>query len=284
MSIKLTNMVWKHFEGGGSAMIVMLALADWCNDDGLSLHPSIRAIAKKCHLSECRARRIVHHLIDEGFLEVIGNEFGGDPGKSREYRFRLDRFGTNGGVTPSADATPSPDATPGADARYPCHPRQGSPSAGDSLDVMYTSIDTKGSGKPDAAPSSAIASTKSSNPPVPETKPRAKVASRTLPTIALTTFLESCRSSGEQPIPEGDTIFDYAEKTGIPRDILWLHWQEFKVRYSEEGAKRYKDWRAVYRRSVRGNWFKLWWINGCGLCTLTTVGEQAKRAHARESA
>lgn len=103
-------------------------------------------------------------------------------------------------------------------------------------------------------------------------------------TIALKTFLENCRSQGEKPVPEGDTVFDYADKAGIPLDILRLHWQEFKARYSEEGAKRYKDWRAVYRKSVRGNWFKLWWLSADGTCALTTVGEQAKRAHGRDAA
>jgi hypothetical protein len=126
---------------------------------------------------------------------------------------------------------------------------------------------------------SAIAANKKTS------KARAKVTSKkTHPTIALTTFLENCRSSGEQPIPDGDPVFDYAAKVGIPFEFLQLHWLEFKARYSEEGAKRYKDWRAVYRKSVRGNWFKLWWMNGDGACALTTVGEQAKRAHTRESA
>ncbi|MDR6409737.1 UNVERIFIED_ORG: hypothetical protein ABIC62_002436 [Burkholderia sp. 1595] len=118
----------------------------------------------------------------------------------------------------------------------------------------------------------AIAATKTNN------SRRAKTA------IALTTFLENCRSSGEKPIPEGDSIFDYAAKAGIPNDILLMHWQEFKARYCEEGAKHQKDWRAVYRNSVRGNWYKLWRMDGNGACTLTTVGEQAKRAHMKESA
>ncbi|NPT61212.1 hypothetical protein GNZ13_43435 [Paraburkholderia sp. 5N] len=96
--------------------------------------------------------------------------------------------------------------------------------------------------------------------------------------------MENCRSTGQQPIPEGDTIFDYAAKVGIPHDILLLHWQEFKARYSEEGAKHQKDWRAVYRNSVRGNWYKLWRMDGNGARALTNLGEQAKRAHTKESA
>ncbi|APR40470.1 hypothetical protein BTO02_33225 [Paraburkholderia sp. SOS3] len=98
------------------------------------------------------------------------------------------------------------------------------------------------------------------------------------------TFLEQCKEKGEKPILENDTVFDYASKTAIPDDFLRLHWLEFKARYCEEGSKRYKDWRSVFRKSVRGNWFKLWWIAADGACSLTTVGEQAKRAHGRDAA
>lgn len=102
--------------------------------------------------------------------------------------------------------------------------------------------------------------------------------------ISLKTFLSECKEKGEKPILETDTVFDYAAKTGIPDDFLRLQWMEFKARYGDEGAKRYKDWRSVFRKSVRGNWFKLWWIGADGTCALTTVGEQAKRAHGRDAA
>ncbi|WP_232243615.1 hypothetical protein [Paraburkholderia sp. SOS3] len=123
----------------------------------------------------------------------------------------------------------------------------------------------------------------SKQPPIP---PRGGEAeeSKKRPTIALKTFLEQCKEKGEKPILENDTVFDYASKTAIPDDFLRLHWLEFKARYCEEGSKRYKDWRSVFRKSVRGNWFKLWWIAADGACSLTTVGEQAKRAHGRDAA
>ncbi|AVA37649.1 hypothetical protein C3Z06_06705 [Cupriavidus metallidurans] len=91
--------------------------------------------------------------------------------------------------------------------------------------------------------------------------------------------MQACRQSGVKPIPEGDTVFTYAEQVGIPLEFLRLHWLEFKARYSEPEAKRYKDWAAVHRKSVRGNWFKLWFIAPDGNVSLTTVGEQARRAH-----
>lgn len=128
--------------------------------------------------------------------------------------------------------------------------------------------------------------------PEPNTKPpipplqggKVDCESKKRSPIGLKSYLEQCKAKGEKPIPEGDSVFDYASKAGIPEDYLRLHWFEFKARYGEEGAKRYKDWRSVFRKSVRGNWFKLWWLAADGACSLTTVGEQAKRLHARDAA
>lgn len=95
--------------------------------------------------------------------------------------------------------------------------------------------------------------------------------------ISLATWLSNLKASGELPIPEDDPVFTYAEQAGIPLDMLRLCWIEFRSRYSEPGAKRYKDWRSVYRKAVRGNWLKLWFCNADGY-TLTTAGLQAQRA------
>lgn len=95
--------------------------------------------------------------------------------------------------------------------------------------------------------------------------------------IALPTWLDSVKAKGEKPIPENDPVFAYAEQAGIPPEHLRLCWKEFRERYSQPGSKKYKDWRSVFRKAVRGNWFKLWWVDGNGEYSLTTVGKQAER-------
>lgn len=95
--------------------------------------------------------------------------------------------------------------------------------------------------------------------------------------ISLPTWLTTIKAKGEDPIPADDPVFGYADSVGIPRDHLRLAWREFRERYSLPGAKRYKNWRTVFGKAVRGNWFKLWHFAG-DECALTTTGVQAKRA------
>ena len=98
--------------------------------------------------------------------------------------------------------------------------------------------------------------------------------------ISLTTYLALCKAEGKKPIAEDDPVFAYASKAGIPQEFLRLHWLEFKDRYSLPDAKRYTAWATVFRKSVRGNWFRLWFIAPDGHCELTTTGLQAQRIHA----
>ena len=121
---------------------------------------------------------------------------------------------------------------------------------------------------------------KSSNTPIP---PKGADADsipekQKTPAIALPTWLEAIKASSEKPIPETDPVFAYAEQVGIPPDHLRLCWREFRDRYSQPGAKRYRDWRGVFRKAVRGNWFKLWWVDAEGQYLLTTCGKQAEMA------
>lgn len=85
-------LVWDGFPRGGSDKVALLAMADWCNDLGGSLYPSMSAIAKKIGRTEKQARVIIHRLIDEGWIEVVGNEFGGDPGRSRRYQLIVEKL------------------------------------------------------------------------------------------------------------------------------------------------------------------------------------------------
>lgn len=156
------TLVWDRFRGSGSDLVVMLALADWCNDSGESLHPSIGAVARKARLSESQARRVLRSLEEHGYLSVIGNHNGGAPGQTRQYRLNVDRLlqddmfdtgsadatrkcsptgGANAtrkrALTGCEDATPSADATPRTGAHRRVSPMTPEPSLEPSLKHLH---------------------------------------------------------------------------------------------------------------------------------------------------
>ena len=113
MSHRVTRLAWEY-PIGGAAKLALMALADWADDQGERLYPSMSAIAGRMCCSVDHARRAVHALIDLGVLHVVGNATGGAPGSTRRYRIDVDRLttGVDARGTPCIDATP----TPGADA------------------------------------------------------------------------------------------------------------------------------------------------------------------------
>lgn len=96
--------VWESFPLGGSDLLALLALADWSDDQGRCF-PSIDSIASKTRLSRSQAQRVVHGLIDKGFLSVTENANGGAPGSTRRYRINLEALTGRMGATGSAGAT-----------------------------------------------------------------------------------------------------------------------------------------------------------------------------------
>jgi hypothetical protein len=68
-----------------SHKMALLALCDWANDEGGSLHPSVHRVAERISCSDRTAQRILHELIAAGWLSVVGNVNGGAPGQTRKY-------------------------------------------------------------------------------------------------------------------------------------------------------------------------------------------------------
>lgn len=115
MSIQATEATWAADVSPPSRKLVLLFMAHKHNGQTGQLNPSVSTVARGCGITACQARRHLHALIEDGFLEVVGNDGGGAPGSTRSYRLTLDRAGT--------DATPRLDATPSTDAQEGSHPR-----------------------------------------------------------------------------------------------------------------------------------------------------------------
>jgi len=214
MSIKVMTLVWENFKRGGSEKLAMLALADWCNDDGGSLHPSIKGVAEKINSSESQARRIIHKFIDEGLLTVIANHGGGNPGQSRHYKLNIGMLSTpstHDTRTPCTDATPSIDATPSTHARDPLHPCA-LPLAPMTPEPPLTII------KPSLVKKTKI----NKSIPVPE---KFEVTPK---------------------------MFDWACEQGIPEDKIKIETEQFVDRNKSLGSK-YIDWNAAWRTWMRNS-------------------------------
>jgi hypothetical protein len=83
MSIRVMTSVWDDPDTQThSELLVLLALADWANDDGYCW-PTISALAAKSRLSERAVQQILARLTTTGRIERIS---GGGRGHANEYR------------------------------------------------------------------------------------------------------------------------------------------------------------------------------------------------------
>jgi len=102
---------------------------------------------------------------------------------------------------------------------------------------------------------------------------------RKKPLLTLKGYIAIRKEQSAKAIPDDHPVHTYAEQAGIPHDFLALAWHEFKGRYltPPDDGKKYRDWPAVFLKAVKGNWLKVWFLDG-DTYKLTTVGLQAQKA------
>jgi hypothetical protein len=83
VSINAINLVWKHSRARGAGLCIMLAIADWVNDQHGYAWPSIDAIAAKARVSVRTVQREIDELQALGELAVHYNS--GRNGVNRYY-------------------------------------------------------------------------------------------------------------------------------------------------------------------------------------------------------
>jgi hypothetical protein len=90
MSIRVTTTVWEHSRQTGSALLVMLAIADQANEDGICW-PSIGSLARKARLSPRDTQYVIGRLVRCGELEVTINR---GRGHTNHYTINLRALAT----------------------------------------------------------------------------------------------------------------------------------------------------------------------------------------------
>lgn len=102
MSIAVSTKVWRHSRLKGTSLLILLALADWSDDEGRSF-PSIRSLAGKARISERQTQKQLDHLRQLGELEVhLGMGPVSQGGRSNLYRIRLEGYEVGEGASPTS--------------------------------------------------------------------------------------------------------------------------------------------------------------------------------------
>ena len=82
MSIKAMTTVWEKSEQSGSSLLMLLAIADYAQDDGSGAWPSLATLARKTRMKRRNAIYTIKKLEKAGELFVIRR---GGKHKSNEY-------------------------------------------------------------------------------------------------------------------------------------------------------------------------------------------------------
>src|ERR1700690_3885790 len=85
VSIRITAAVWKATSYRDKRLLVLLALADWANDEGICW-PSFDAIARKARTTRRGAIKIIQHFIHDDVIEIRKHGLG--RGNATTYRIK----------------------------------------------------------------------------------------------------------------------------------------------------------------------------------------------------
>lgn len=69
MAVKVMSYYWEHSKYSGTDLLIQLALADWCNDEG-ECYPGIPKLAKKARTGERNAQKIIRRMEADGELRI----------------------------------------------------------------------------------------------------------------------------------------------------------------------------------------------------------------------
>ena len=86
LSIKVMSDVWEHSPASGGEILLLLAIADHCHDDGTGAWPSIHRLAQRTRQSERNTHRLVAKLAGMGELKI---EPGGGRHNTNTYAIPL---------------------------------------------------------------------------------------------------------------------------------------------------------------------------------------------------
>jgi len=273
---------------------VLLSLADQANDDGVCW-PSCAALCEWTCLSERAVRSAIRWLETAGVVQCEARRRNDGSRASNSYTVRpaayqpADSAGGDAGGQQPADSAGSQsvtDITPEGPSNRQIlqgvvqilHPSEPPKNLNTGI---HPQPPLQGADQGGDAEAAAAAVARAALPSVPADDEPEDVPTAERALMTLRTMLALCRELGVKAIPPDDPVWAYCEQVGISRDLLALHWAEFKGRRIDT-LKRQRGlygWRQTFLNSVKANWYRLWFIPaGGGAAELTSVGRQALAA------
>lgn len=236
MSVTTMARVWATSSHTGTELLMLLAIADFSDDDGRA-YPAVGTLAKKCRMTDRNARLILANLRDSKELIV---RFGEGPKGANQYLIADPLKGAS--PLKPASALKQTSATPEAGFRVPLKPA----SANTSVNHQEPS-----EGK----------------------KHRSRSGENTFAEW-LEEICASGQKAISDYLPVWDYAEKIGLPAEWV-EIAWLKFRDRYLEDNSYSGKRYADWRRVFLNTVKDNWFKLWYAKD-GAFLLTTAGQQAE--------
>jgi hypothetical protein len=145
MSIEAMRYVWKHSAQKGSALVVMLAIADMADDNG-DCWPGVPYLAEKCRLKDRGLQKILTKLQEVGELQILPFE-GKKTSTGWTNRYRITGVSASTPLNESGVPQDTPEVSPrtpleqeGVNTRTPpeVSPRTPDPSLETSINTDPT--------------------------------------------------------------------------------------------------------------------------------------------------
>ncbi len=136
------TLVWENSSASGTELLLMLAIADFANDDG-EAYPGITRLSRKCRVSKSSVQRAIKSCIENGELSVYyNNGIETGHGKTNLYEIHSERLGRGVKLTPVASVLPqgvSPTLPQGVShvTPKPSEETSGEPSGGQPQNFDY---------------------------------------------------------------------------------------------------------------------------------------------------
>lgn len=164
--------IWRHSIHGGSELLMLLAIADFADDDGHA-YPAVSTLASKCRMTPRNANLLLAKLRDSGELAI---RVGAGPRGCNAFQVKVGAasvaLATAGRAAPEADFTPEAGFTP--EASFTLKAASATPEAGFPNTLKPASVEPSLNRKepPVARKRAAAGAFDAATIPLPEWLPR----------------------------------------------------------------------------------------------------------------